>query len=48
VKNVVRVEAKMRYGDFFKLLPLSNKPSHDWKVTDFNNALNENPYFINQ
>ncbi len=48
VKNVVRVETKMKWHDFYKILPVGNKPSHDWKITDFNNALNENPYFTNQ
>lgn len=45
VKNVVRVEANCRWHDLFKILPVNNKPSLGWKITDFNNVLNENPYF---
>lgn len=43
VKNVVRFEANVRWLDLFKVLPVSNKPNFDWKITDFNNVLNENP-----
>ena len=46
VKNVIRVEARIRWLDLFKILPVANKPSYGWKITDFNNVLNENPYFI--
>jgi len=45
VKNVVRVEANMRWYDLFKILPVDNKPFYKWKITDFNNVLNEDPYF---
>lgn len=45
VKNVVRFETQVRYFDLFKILPVNNKPSFGWKITDFNNVLNENPYF---
>lgn len=45
VKNVVRFETKVRWFDLFKQLPVGNKPAHNWKITDFNNVLNENPYF---
>lgn len=44
VKNVVRFEANMRWLDVFKILNVDNKPNFDWKITDFNNVLNENPY----
>lgn len=44
VKNVVRVEAQVRWLDLFKILPSANKPHFGWKITDFNNVLNENPY----
>jgi hypothetical protein len=44
VKNVVRVEAQVRWLDLFKILNVGNKPQFGWKITDFNNILNENPY----
>ena len=44
VKNVVRVETQVRWLDIFKILPTTNKPQFGWKITDFNNVLNENPY----
>lgn len=44
VKNIVRVEAQVRWLDLFKILPVNNKPQFGWKITDFNNVLNENPY----
>jgi hypothetical protein len=47
VKNVVKFEANLRWLEFLKILPVSQKPllSRAWKITDFNNVLNENPYF---
>lgn len=45
VKNVVRFEANMKWTDTMKVLPVNNKPSMKWKITDFNNLMNENPYF---
>ena len=46
IKNVVRFEANLRWFDFFNLLPVENKNSiGEWKITDFNNVLNENPLF---
>lgn len=44
VKNVVRFECEVKYFDLFKILPVNNKPLFGWKITDFNNVLNENPY----
>lgn len=44
VKNVVRFEAQVRWLDLFKILPVENKPFLNWKIVDFNNVLNENPY----
>ena len=41
----MRVEANVKWTDFLKLLPVDNGPSYDWKITDFNNVLNENPFF---
>lgn len=45
VKNVVRFEANVQFWDLLKVLPVDNKPSLRWKITDFNNLMNENPYF---
>lgn len=47
VKNVVKFEANVRWMEFLKLLPVPNKPllSRAWKITDYNNVMNENPYF---
>jgi hypothetical protein len=46
IKNVVRFEANLRWFDFMNLLPVENKNSiGQWKITDFNNVLNENPLF---
>ena len=44
VKNVVRVETQVRWLDLFKIMGTANKPQFGWKITDFNNVLNENPY----
>lgn len=44
VKNVVRVETQVRWLDLFKILDTPNKPRFGWKITDFNNVLNENQY----
>jgi hypothetical protein len=44
VKNVVRVETQVRWLDLFKIMNVPNKPQFGWKITDFNNVLNENPY----
>ena len=43
--NVVRFEANMKWTDLFRVLPVYNKPSLKWKITDFNNLMNENPHF---
>ncbi len=46
VKNVVKFEANLRWFDFFNLLPVENKKwIGQWRITDFNNVLNENPLF---
>lgn len=46
VKNIVKFEANLRWFDFYNLLPINNKQSiGEWKITDFNNILNENPLF---
>lgn len=45
VKNVVRFEANLRWCDLIDVIPTNNKASLNWKITDFNNIMNENPYF---
>jgi hypothetical protein len=45
VKNVVRFEANVRGIDLFNMLPIDNKKSLDWKITDFNDIMNGNPHF---
>lgn len=45
VKNVVKFEANVYWTDLMRLLPVNNKKSMNWKITDFNNLMNENPYF---
>jgi hypothetical protein len=46
VKNVVRFEANLRWFDFLNILPVYNKQTlGQWKITDFNNVLNENALF---
>jgi len=45
---VVRFETEMSYSDFTWILPTQNKPSRMkfTKITDFNNVLRGNPYFL--
>jgi len=47
VKNVVKFEANVKWSEFLKILPVANKPllGRAWKITDYNNVMNENPYF---
>ena len=46
VKNIVKFEANLRWFDFLNLLPVENKASiGPWKISDFNNIMNENPLF---
>lgn len=47
---VVRFETQMNYSDFFWILPTQNKPSRTafTKITDFNNTLRGNPYFVDK
>ena len=44
-KNVVRFETNLRYTELFDVLPTENKPPRYWKITDYNNLMNENPDF---
>ena len=44
VKNVVRFETQARWLDLVKVLPVENKAPFDWRIADYNNVLNENPY----
>ena len=45
VKNVVRFETNLRWTDMVDLLPTQNKPEKRWKITDWNNLMNENKHF---
>jgi len=46
VKNVVKFETNIRWTELYKLAPVPNKPLlRTWKITDYNNVMNENPYF---
>jgi len=45
VKNVVRFEANLAWSELFDILPTFNKAPRNWKITDFNNLMNENPHF---
>lgn len=45
VKNVVRFEANLGWTDLLRILPVDNKRPQPWKITDFNNLMNENPLF---
>jgi len=44
-KNVVRFEANVRWSELGDILPLFNKTPRGWKITDYNNLMNENPRF---
>ena len=44
-KNVVRFETNLRWSEFLDILPTQNKPPRHWKITDYNNLMNENPFF---
>lgn len=45
VKNIVRFEANVYWTDLLKVLPVNNKPSLKWRITDWNNLMNENVWF---
>lgn len=46
MKNIVKFEANLRWFDFLNVLPTNNKQTlGEWKITDFNNIMNENPLF---
>jgi hypothetical protein len=46
VQNIVKFEAELRWFDFFNLLPVENKKQiGNWRISDFNFTLNENPLF---
>jgi len=44
-KNVVRFETNLTWHDLLDVLPTQNKPPKYWKITDYNNLMNENPHF---
>jgi len=47
VKNIVKFEVNVKWLEFLKIAPVQNKLllGRQWKITDYNNVLNENPYF---
>lgn len=45
VKNVVRFETNLKWTELFDVLPTGNKAPRHWRITDFNNIMNENPHF---
>jgi len=45
VKNIVRFEAQLSPTDLMDILPTNNKAPKGWKITDFNDLMNKNPYF---
>ena len=46
VKNVVKFEANVRWTELTKIAPVASKPlMRTWKITDYNNVMNENPFF---
>jgi hypothetical protein len=45
VKNIVRFEANLSSLDLMDILPVNNKAPKGWKITDFNDLMNKNPYF---
>jgi len=47
-KNIVRFEANVYWTDLIQLFPTNNKPSLKWRITDFNNLVNENPFWQSQ
>lgn len=48
VKNVVRFEANVFWSDMVNFLPVNNKPNMKWKITDFNDLMDENKQFENK
>lgn len=46
-QNLVKFEINISGWNMLRLLPVGNKPRllRDWRITDINNVLNENPYF---
>ena len=44
-KNIVRFETNLAWTDLADILPTIQKKPHPWIITDYNNLMNENPYF---
>jgi len=44
-KNVVRFETNLKWSELLDVLPTGNKPPRYWRITDYNNLMNENPHF---
>lgn len=42
---MVRFECNLRWQDLTDVLPTMMKSPKNWVITDFNNLMNENPYF---
>ena len=45
VTNVVRFESNIAWYDMLKVLPVNNKPTLKWRITDFNDLMKSNAYF---
>lgn len=45
VKNVVRFEANLAWNELLDVMPTQMKPPKEWIITDYNNLMNENPFF---
>ena len=45
VKNIVRFEANLKWTDLLSVMPVNNKKAKNWKITDWNNIMNENPHY---
>ena len=45
VKNVVRFETNLSWTDLTDIMPTIMKAPKPWIITDFNNLMNENPFF---
>ena len=45
VTNVVRFESNIAWYDMLNVLPVNNKPTLKWRITDFNDLMKTNAYF---
>ena len=44
-KNVVRFETNLKWTELLDIIPTINKPPREWRITDYNNLMNEKPHF---